>query len=363
VPQDKTQAARLFRQAAEQGFADAQINLGLCYEEGEGVPQDKAQAARLFRQAADQGNAMALYTLGVIYETGDGVPQDKAQAARLFLLATDQGFTGTPSDFGIRDKEGNGVLDHTGPASVFGVWAQRARQLRQAADQGDAVTQYVLGLCYKTGEGVPQDKAQAARLFRQAADKGDVKAQYELGVCCEHGNGVRHDTVEAVARYRLAIAGGHVGANANLGLCFEKGRGVPLDRAEAERLYQLAARSGSAHARTKACLSYLDDAIDGPPHGMAPALALDLTRNAVFELNLAARLGDSAAAEHLVSLAGRRDVTSACCVGCGALRKLKTCSKCRVARFCDTECTARMWPAHKASCKAWRRASSGQDED
>jgi hypothetical protein len=70
----------------------------------------------------------------------------------------------------------------------------------------------------------------------------------------------------------------------------------------------------------------------------------------VYELNLAARGGHVAAAQQLEALAGRRDVVSASCVGCGAVRKLKTCSKCRVARFCDTECTARMWPAHKASC-------------
>jgi TPR repeat protein len=164
---------------------------------------------------------------------------------------------------------------------------------------------------------------------------------------------------EAVALYRLAIEGGCVDANVNLGLCFEKGRGVPLDRAEAERLYQLAARSGCAHAhaRTSAFIGTLDAAIAGPSHGVAPAVALERTRDAVYGLNLAARLVDSAAAEHLSALAGRRDVTAACCVGCGASRKLKTCSECRVARFCDMECTARMWPAHKASCKEWRKAS------
>jgi hypothetical protein len=96
---------------------------------------------------------------------------------------------------------------------------------------------------------------------------------------------------------------------------------------------------------------------------MAPAVALHLTRYAVYELNLAARVGDSAAAENLATLVGRRDVTSACCVGCGASHKLKTCSKCRGARFCDMECTTRMWPAHKASCKAWRKDAGGQAKD
>jgi hypothetical protein len=96
---------------------------------------------------------------------------------------------------------------------------------------------------------------------------------------------------------------------------------------------------------------------------MGPTVALDRTCEAVYALNLAARLGDSDAAEHLASLAGRRDVMSACCVGCGALRKLKLCNKCRVASFCDMECTVSMWPAHKASCKAWRKDPDVKAED
>jgi TPR repeat protein len=172
---------------------------------------------------------------------------------------------------------------------------------------------------------------------------------------------------EAVSLYRLAIAGGCVPANVSLGLCFEKGRGVPLDRAEAERLYQLVARRSGfaiALATTLTCIATLDRTIAATPHdGMAPAVGLESTRDAVYGLNLAARLGVSAAGERLVSLAGKRVVTAVCCVGCCASRKLKGCKGCRVARFCDMECTARMWPAHKASCKAWRKGSGGKAKD
>jgi TPR repeat protein len=213
------------------------------------------------------------------------------------------------------------------------------------------------------GNGVLQDKVQAARLYQQAADQGHAIAQFNLGMCYEHGKGVRYDIGEAVALYLLAIAGGHVLSNLSLGLCFENGRGVPLDRAEAERLYQRSGFAPAAHALTSASIGTLDSATTGPSSGMTPAVALQLTSDAVYNLNLAARLGDSAAAELLATLAGRRDVTSACCVGCGASRKLKTCSRCRVARFCDMDCTKRMWEAHKASCKAWRKDTGGQAED
>jgi hypothetical protein len=126
----------------------------------------------------------------------------------------------------------------------------------------------------------------------------------------------------------------------------------------AARLYALAAEGGTSRKE-----AFAEAMAIVPGQSLAPdvpsAAALARTRYAVYGLNLAARLGHEAAALQLNVLAGRRDVVSDCCVGCGAVRKLKACSKCRVARFCDKECTARMWQAHKASCKAWRADVAG----
>ena len=46
-------------QAANQGDADAQFNLGWMHDKGEGVPQNHALAASWYRKAADQGHADA----------------------------------------------------------------------------------------------------------------------------------------------------------------------------------------------------------------------------------------------------------------------------------------------------------------
>ena len=56
VPQDYAEAAKWYRKAAEQGYADAQNNLGMMYVNGQGVPQDYAEAAKWTRKAADQGD-------------------------------------------------------------------------------------------------------------------------------------------------------------------------------------------------------------------------------------------------------------------------------------------------------------------
>ena len=71
-------ALREFLPLAEQGDAAAQNNLGVMYDNGEGVPQDDAEAVRWYRKAAEHGNATAQYNLGDRYRLGLGVPQDDA---------------------------------------------------------------------------------------------------------------------------------------------------------------------------------------------------------------------------------------------------------------------------------------------
>ncbi|WP_304666925.1 tetratricopeptide repeat protein, partial [Neisseria bergeri] len=65
VRQDYAQAVQWYRKAAEQGYAGAQVNLGLMYEQGQGVRQDYAQAVQWYRKAAEQGYAGAQVNLGL----------------------------------------------------------------------------------------------------------------------------------------------------------------------------------------------------------------------------------------------------------------------------------------------------------
>ncbi len=53
---DYDTALREFRPLAEQGHAQAQVNLGIIYSQGRGVPKDFVQAYRWYTLAADQGN-------------------------------------------------------------------------------------------------------------------------------------------------------------------------------------------------------------------------------------------------------------------------------------------------------------------
>jgi TPR repeat protein len=76
VPQNYAEAMKWYRKAADQGNAAAQNNLGVMYDEGQGVPQNYAEAMKWYRKAADRGFDKAQYNLGNMYKNGQGVPQN-----------------------------------------------------------------------------------------------------------------------------------------------------------------------------------------------------------------------------------------------------------------------------------------------
>jgi tetratricopeptide (TPR) repeat protein len=85
------EAVRRYRKAAEQGHAQAQVNLGALYSKGLGVGQDYTEAVKWYRKAAEQEHAQAQNNLGVMYSEGQGVMQDFKEAARWYRKAAEQG--------------------------------------------------------------------------------------------------------------------------------------------------------------------------------------------------------------------------------------------------------------------------------
>lgn len=89
---DYVTARIVWREAADQGDAEAQMHLGYLYEQGLGVERDLEQAVSLYRRAAQAGLADAQYQLGLMYELGIGVESDPDEAQAWYLRAVEQGF-------------------------------------------------------------------------------------------------------------------------------------------------------------------------------------------------------------------------------------------------------------------------------
>src|ERR1700686_864697 len=92
VPLNSLEALRLFQLAADAGFAPAQTQLALQYEEGRDVKQSMDEAVRWYTRSAEAGFVLAQYRLGWMYEGGRGVTHDLALALRWYAKAAGQGF-------------------------------------------------------------------------------------------------------------------------------------------------------------------------------------------------------------------------------------------------------------------------------
>ncbi len=68
VEKNFTEAINLFQRSAEQGEAEAQVYLGLCYENGYGVVKDGLMAKMNFEKASKQNNILGALYLGKIYK-------------------------------------------------------------------------------------------------------------------------------------------------------------------------------------------------------------------------------------------------------------------------------------------------------
>ena len=101
---------------------------------------------------------------------------------------------------------------------VGSVLAQSLDETRKKAESGDAVAQYVLGLMYDNGQGVPKDDAEAVKWYRLAADQGYALPQFNLGLKYFNGEGVPKDLVQAHAWWNIAGASGDEDAKKNLAI-------------------------------------------------------------------------------------------------------------------------------------------------
>jgi L-lactate transport len=104
MAKDQVEAVRWYRKAAEQNYAQAQNNLGVCYVNGQSVAKDEVEAAKWFRKAAEQNNADAQNNLGACYVTGHGVVKEKPV---LCLAHVTNCMAKGEGDFGKGEADGN----------------------------------------------------------------------------------------------------------------------------------------------------------------------------------------------------------------------------------------------------------------
>jgi uncharacterized protein len=151
------------RKAATAGDTLAQFNLGTLYLQGLGVREDDAEAEKWFLRAAEQGYAPAQVLVGMIYSM-DGKGFNYAEAAKWYLKAAEQGDKPAQVAIGEMYEFGQGVKKDD---------AEAMKWYLKAAEHGNGKAQYHVGVGY-----VKKDKYMAKEWLKKACDNG-----YKLG--CE----------------------------------------------------------------------------------------------------------------------------------------------------------------------------------
>ena len=144
---------------AEEGDANAQTAVAVCYMSGDGVVQNFRLAFEWMQIAARQGQGQAQYLVGGMYHEGLGTEQDQEKAFE---------------------------------------WCMKAAML------GNAEAQNYIGWVYDVGLGVESDYTEVFKWFVMAAEQGLAMAQANVGEYYEFGKGVPKDLEQAVVWYQKA---------------------------------------------------------------------------------------------------------------------------------------------------------------
>ena len=203
--------------AAERGYFDAMVEMGLRFEHGRGVARSEEDAEKWNKRVARQFNAAhKVEMLASHRHRGIGMVRNEARAVELYERAAMLGNATSQWEMAQRYETGNGVeLNYQRAAELYTL----------AAAQKHVPSIHGLGLCYAKGRGVVKDDAHAMKLFEKAAAMGYSDSRYELGVCLEKCQGIENEK-RAVKLYQLAAENYHKGAQKKLILYYSRGFGV-----------------------------------------------------------------------------------------------------------------------------------------
>jgi TPR repeat protein len=143
-------ALELYRKAANEGYAPAQVRLAYILDWSE----SNEEAVEWYRKAAEQNNAEGKFGLGVMYSNGEGVETDPELALKLISESAEQEYPPAMNRLGVAYERGEFSLDKDENQALL--------LIKQAAELGDKLAMQRLIKAYRAGElGLAVDAEQA----------------------------------------------------------------------------------------------------------------------------------------------------------------------------------------------------------
>jgi len=184
--------------------ADAALNMANILDgAGGGISGDTLLSA--LEDAAAAGQPMALWQLGVMYENGEGVRKDPVKAFGYFSQIADEHADAAPqgleADIVAQSFVKVGEYYRAGlPEAGIPKDEDYSNKLMMHAASyfGDADAQYRVGKLYLDDNELGDNPLQSARWLSLAARKGHAGAQAQLGQMLFKGDGIAPNRVEGL---------------------------------------------------------------------------------------------------------------------------------------------------------------------
>ena len=192
--------------SANEGQASAQYTLGMYYyDRGKGLETNLVETTKWFRNAAEQGHAEAQVMYGECMDlAGNGKEAVKwyRKAVEDIEKKCEEWRQGSKERIrlpwcpcepacaigDIYAKGGWGVEKDETEAFIW---------YHKAAENGNSDAMLTLAEMYFCGIGVDKNAAEAVKWYHKASERDNEKAYYKLADCYMHGNGVYKDVIEA----------------------------------------------------------------------------------------------------------------------------------------------------------------------
>ena len=257
------------------------------------LPCSKKESFQMVKSSALKRKPWALLRLAHCYQEGVGVLIDIERSERILLLAANQ----------TEDTE----------VSIN--------------------AQSILGQIYFDSKSTLKSIAW----YSKAAAAGHATSSYNLGVICQQLSACTEDEMKkGIYHFQCAAVKGHPDAQCNLGLAYFNGTGVEQSIEKGIFWLEMASAGGDSYAQLQlaGCLWALG--IFGPK-GLKWA-------------RVAKSLGEKDAG---ILVSKFEDKIRNSCAYCGKSAdesKLKACSRCEAAYYCNSDCQSEHWNVHRKEC-------------
>lgn len=217
---DPAEAVRWLEKAAARKSATAACELGTYYRDTNNRPE----AARWTRQAAEGGDALCMFNYAIMLSNGYGVEKNDKEAFAWMEKASAAGDLGATFElaqfhlFGIGTRRDNKQVlalllplaekgDLSAMLYVGAAFSALQQQegltwLRKAADAGHPLAMYQLGVVYWQGMGVAKNESESRGWFARGAAQGHADSMYWMAAMYEFGIGGERNSKEA-ARFAM----------------------------------------------------------------------------------------------------------------------------------------------------------------